>query len=287
MEGKAQFQTGVDSTGLPGDNFSLQGAIALFQKASSVEEFENLLNSEDNHVNNLDLNGDDEIDYIRVIDNAGADVHAFVLQAVISERESQDVAVIEIEKTGSSSAVLQIIGDEDIFGEQVIVEPQGEDGESAFVTDFYEPASHGPSISYLDNTRLTVNVWLWPSVRFVFGTSYRPWVSPWRWRHYPAAWRPWRPLGWHAFRPFHRHHHPHFVIAHTHRVMRAHRVYTPYRLTSVTVRTRHHASVNGYRVSRSKTTVTGPRGRSATRTRTTVKSPGGNKRAKTIIKRHR
>jgi len=43
----------TDSTGLPGDNFDLQGALAMFQKASSPEDFEKLLNTEDNNVNNL------------------------------------------------------------------------------------------------------------------------------------------------------------------------------------------------------------------------------------------
>src|SRR5689334_4989077 len=81
----AQNKSGVDSTGLPGDHFSLQGALAMFQKASSPEDFEKLLNSEDNHVNNLDLNNDGDIDYIRVVDNSEKEAHAFVLQAVISE----------------------------------------------------------------------------------------------------------------------------------------------------------------------------------------------------------
>jgi hypothetical protein len=36
----AQSQAGIDSTGLPGDNFSLQGALELFKKASGPEEFE-------------------------------------------------------------------------------------------------------------------------------------------------------------------------------------------------------------------------------------------------------
>lgn len=64
----AQNESGIDSTGLPGDNFSLQGALQLFQNASSPEDFEKQLNTESNHVNNLDLNGDGDIDYIRVVD---------------------------------------------------------------------------------------------------------------------------------------------------------------------------------------------------------------------------
>lgn len=58
-----------------------------------------MINSEDNHVNNLDLNADGDIDYIKVIDKSDGDVHAFVLQVIVSETENQDIAVIEMEKT--------------------------------------------------------------------------------------------------------------------------------------------------------------------------------------------
>ncbi|MBK8142960.1 MAG: hypothetical protein IPK57_19645 [Chitinophagaceae bacterium] len=39
----AQNQPGVDSTGLPGDDFSLQGALQMFQDATTIEDFEKLL----------------------------------------------------------------------------------------------------------------------------------------------------------------------------------------------------------------------------------------------------
>lgn len=116
-------QEAVDSTGLPGDNFSLEGAIELFKRASSPEDFEKLLNSEDSRINNLDINEDGDIDYIRVVDNVQGDVHALVLQVAVSEDEMQDIAVIEIEKQGDEDAILQIVGNEDIYGEQVIAEP--------------------------------------------------------------------------------------------------------------------------------------------------------------------
>src|SRR6476619_7565877 len=75
-----------DSTGLPGDNFSLEGALELFKKSESPEAFEKMLNAEDSKVNNLDLNNDGEIDYIRVVDKQKDDVRAFVLQDVVSEK---------------------------------------------------------------------------------------------------------------------------------------------------------------------------------------------------------
>ena len=61
---------GSDSTGLPGDHFSLQGAVEMFKKAGSIEEFEKLINTQSNNVNNLDLNADGEIDYVSVIDKS-------------------------------------------------------------------------------------------------------------------------------------------------------------------------------------------------------------------------
>ena len=284
----AQNEAGVDSTGLPGDNFSLQGALAMFQRSGSPEDFEKLLNTQDNNVNNLDLNGDGDIDYIRVIDKADKDVHAFVLQAIVSETENQDIAVIELEKTDDTTAVLQIIGDEDIYGEQVIVEPDGGGSDDdAFIYDLNNTVAHGPDANYYNReTRVVVNVWFWSPVRFVYAPSYRPWVSGWRWRHYPAWWRPWRPFAWHAWHPrFVAYHRP-FVVVRTHRVVRAHAIYRPARVTSVSVRTRHATAVNGYRVTRTKTTVTGPRGRQATKTTTTVRGRGGNVKAKkTTIKR--
>src|SRR5689334_6340627 len=108
---------------VPGDNFDLSGALDLFKQSESPEAFEQKLNNESNKVNNLDLNGDGEIDYIRVIDKQEGDVHAFILQDVVSETENQDVAVIEVEREGSQNATVQIVGDKDLYGEETIVEP--------------------------------------------------------------------------------------------------------------------------------------------------------------------
>jgi hypothetical protein len=285
----AQQESGVDSTGLPGDNFSLQGALQMFQKAGSTEEFEKLLNTEDNNVNNLDLNGDGEIDYVRVIDKMDKDIHALILQVVVSETENQDIAVIEIEKTGAEDAVLQIIGDQDIYGEEVIIEPDGGGDTGVIMNEYPGEVASGPYANPISNTaRIIVNVWLWPSVRFIYAPVYIPWVSPWRWHYYPAWWRPWRPYAWNVFHPRCIRYHRPFVLVHTNRVIHAHIFYKPYRVGSVIVRTRHSVAVNNYRVTRSRTTITGPRGNSATRITTTVRGKNGKvKASKTTVKRRR
>lgn len=284
----AQDTATQDSTGLPGDNFSLQGTLEMFKKAGSPEDFEKLINTEGNNVNNLDLNEDGDIDYIKVIDNRDKDVHAFVLQVAVSETESQDIAVIELEKTGDETAILQIIGDEDIYGEQTIVEPDSGD-DNAFIEDNNYMTASGPNASYSNTmTPVVVNVWLWPAVRYVYAPAYVVYRSPWGWRHHPGWWRPWRPLRWHAFHPLRSGYHRSFVVVHTHRVVRAHRIYTPVRRHSVIVRNRHAASVNNYRVTRTKTTITGPRGNSATKKTTTVRGRNGKVKAtRTNSKRRR
>lgn len=257
-----------DSTGLPGDNFSLQGALEMFKKANSIEEFEKLINTQNNNVNNLDLNEDGDIDYIRVVGKKEGDVHAFVLQVPVSESENQDIAVVELEKTGEESAVLQIVGDEDIFGEQTIVEPAGEEESEQ---------GEGADTEYLISKKIVVvNVWLWPSVRFVYAPGYRVWVSPWRWKVYPGWWRPWRPLAWHVFHPLRWHYHRHYAVVPTHRVVHAHRIYTPTRVTSVTVNRKHSANVKHYRTTRTTTVKTN---KGTVKVKTTKK--------KTVVKKRR
>lgn len=263
-------QNDDEATGLPGDHFSLEGALEMFKKAASPEEFEKMINTEGNHVNNLDLNGDGDIDYVKVIDNMDGEAHAIVLQVAVSANENQDIAVIEIEKDGKESAVLQIIGDEEIYGESIIIEPGSDDADMK---------KKGPYL-YDEEDALIVNVWLWPSVRYVYAPVYRPWVSPFRWAYYPGWWRPWHPLTWAVYHPFRLGFHRGYMISPVHRVVRAHRIYTPVRVTSVTVNTRNRTARNNYQVTHKRTSVDmhkGNRDVHATRSSTTVKGPRGNK----------
>lgn len=182
--------------------------------------------------------------------------------------------------------MIQIVGDEDIYGEEVIVEPDGGD-DGAFIPVNMNSNNSGPNATFeTEAPGIVINVWGWPSVRFVFGPSYRPWVSPWYWNHHPAWWKPWKPFGWHVWHPFHAPFHRSFVVVRTHRVIHARAVYTPFRRTSVVVNTRHSASVNRYRVSHSRTTVTGPAGHKTTIRKTTVTGPRGNKATKVRVRRH-
>lgn len=252
-----------DSTGLPGDHFSLEGALELFKTSSSPEDFEKRLNQEDGHVNNLDLNEDGEVDYIRVVGHMEGDMQVLVLQVDVSAKESQDIAVIEMERQGEDEVVLQIIGDEDIYGESVIVEPYEQ-----YTVEPDAPRQTEPS-------RVVVNVWTWPAVRYMYAPGYTVWVSPWRWRAYPTWWRPWRPLRWSAWHvrvtPFraHRYH-----VVTNHRVVRAHKVYVPRRTHSTVVKSKTTTVVKTRKGTVKKTTTTtkvkGPRGNTKVKQKTKV-----------------
>jgi len=237
---QAQTATAPDNTYLPGSDFSLQGALDLFKKANSPEEFEKMLNTEGNGVNNLDLNNDGQIDYIRVVDIGQGNDQVFVLQVPVSETENQDVATIEIEKDGDNSATVQIVGDEDLYGDQKIVEPVYDDA-------VYQD-NPSPSGVYTTNDRV-VNVWEWPMVRYIYAPTYVVWVSPWSWRARPVWWHPWRPV---ERRVFYKSAHAYrgYVVVHNNRMVNARKIYTPVRVTSVTVARRNQAAITHYRTTR-------------------------------------
>lgn len=260
----------ADSTGYPGDHFDLQGALELFKSAKSPEEYEKLLNEKHNGINNLDLNEDGDVDYIRVVDRGDQSAHALVLQAVLGDDLFQDVAVLEIERTADEEAVLQLLGDPDLYGEELIVEPYDEKE---------VPRGKGPSGEFATE-QIVVNVWFWPCVRTMWAPGYVQWVSPWRWRNYPVWWSPWRPFAWRAWhvraRPFAPRH---IHVVTTHRVVKAHRIYTPHRVHSPVVRqkTTIVKSRRGTTIRQTETKVrTGRDGnRRVTREKSTVRKPRG------------
>ncbi|HOF21010.1 MAG TPA: hypothetical protein PLO24_07130, partial [Bacteroidales bacterium] len=109
--------------GLPGDNLNLYAVMKLFQESETLEGFERSLNDENSRINNLDLNGDNLIDYITVHDYVDGDVHTIVLRVALSRNEFQDVAVFTVQKFRDGSVNIQLVGDEALYGKNYIIEP--------------------------------------------------------------------------------------------------------------------------------------------------------------------
>ena len=172
------------ATGMPGDNLNLYVVLNLFKQATSMEDFERMLNSNDYRANNLDLNNDGSVDYLRVTDYGTGNYHTIIIQDIISASEIQDVAIIDLQKENGNVAHVQIIGDESLYGKNYIIEPQMDNvatTNTTIVNNNYYYNNQPTPVQY-------VNVWSWPSVNFIFGSVYRPWVSPWHWAYYPTWW---------------------------------------------------------------------------------------------------
>jgi hypothetical protein len=109
--------------GLPGDNLNLYAVMKLFQESETLEGFERNLNAENSKINNLDLNGDNYIDYITISDYPDGDDHTIVMRVALDRKEFQDVAVFTVQKFHNGTVQIQLIGDETLYGKNYIIEP--------------------------------------------------------------------------------------------------------------------------------------------------------------------
>ena len=263
ITGVALAQNKKDSLGLPGDNFDLYAALELFRRSDSPEAFEKAINSKDNEVNNLDLDADGKVDYVKVVDRTENNAHSLVMQVAVSKDEMQDVAVIEIEKTGDKTAHVQIVGDEELYGKDYIVEPSDQtsagvatkskerlatdnstddvyatSGEKGNERNQNNSGDYNSTASASSGGGVTVvNVWGWPSVQYMYGPVYSPWVSPWYWGYYPGWWSPWYPIYWGVYyRRVWHYHYPYYRRAYFYRSPVAHNYYYGRRATANRVR---------------------------------------------------
>ena len=175
--------------GLPGDNLNLYAVMQLFQNSKTLEEFERELNSQNSNINNLDLDGDNMVDYIKVIDNIDGSIHNIVLQVAVGPRENQDVAVFTVVRFNNGQVQIQLTGDEALYGRNYIIEPI--DGET-------------PNPGYNGNYVKT-QIAIWPIVRYIYLPNYTVWHSRWYWGYYPTYWNPWHAYSYHYYYGYHYH----------------------------------------------------------------------------------
>src|SRR6478735_6598885 len=113
--------------GLPGDNLDLYAVLTLFQKSKTIEAFEKSLNDEKTGVNNLDLNLDKKVDFIKVVTrkDSSSNAFTFILQVDVTKTETQDVAIILVNKDKDGKVSIQAVGDEELYGKDYVIEPKG------------------------------------------------------------------------------------------------------------------------------------------------------------------
>jgi hypothetical protein len=201
--------------GLPGDNLNLYAVMKLFQESATLEEFERSLNDENSRINNLDLNGDNFVDYIMVHDYVDGNVHNIVLRVALNAHENQDVAVFTVQRFGNGSVQIQLIGDEALYGRNYIIEPIYADNQNETPNPGYIGRVNTRSNVTVVHTT-TYEVATWPLIRFIFLPGYVTWRSSWYWGYRPYYWNPWRPYYWHTYYGYHYHWHRHYYNHYRH-----------------------------------------------------------------------
>ena len=178
----AQSDQEVEGLGLPGDNLDLYAVLDLFQKSKTIEDFEKELNLEKTGINNLDLDLDGKVDFIKVVTTQKDDDFTFVLQVAVSEKETQDVAVILVSKDEKKEVTMQIVGDKDLYGKDYIIEPEAK---SPGVTANPGYTGDDPVTENVPATTSTVVVQSAPIVQYVYSPVYVPYYPPYYYGYYP------------------------------------------------------------------------------------------------------
>lgn len=97
------------------DGLDLKAVGEIIKKTKDAKELEKILNEKDS-VNNLDIDGNSEVDFIKVTEYENGEVRGFSLTVEPEKGESQEVATIEIEKNNDNAEV-HIQGSRSIYGD--------------------------------------------------------------------------------------------------------------------------------------------------------------------------
>ena len=65
------------------DNLDLRAVASIFGDSKDLADFERRLNNPEVPISNLDLNGDSQVDYLRVIETVEGNAHLIVIQSFI------------------------------------------------------------------------------------------------------------------------------------------------------------------------------------------------------------
>ena len=184
--------------GLPGDNFNLYSVMDLFRNSETLEDFERSLNDPDSRINNLDLNGDNFVDYITVSDYVDKKVHTIVLRALLGRNEYQDIAVFTVQKMRRKRVMIQLIGDVALYGRNYVIEPviTKKRGQRLYADPVY-----AENVTVVNNYYW--DIFDWPVAMYICRPHYKGWHSSWHWGYYPGYWNSWRPYYWDYYYGYH------------------------------------------------------------------------------------
>jgi len=162
--------TGAPPHSEAASGLDLYAVAELFKTSETLEKFEESLNHSETGINNLDLDQNGVVDFIRVTEKVVDDTHLIILQMPVSESEFQDLATIAVDRESGEKYNLQIQGDTELYGENYYI----------------VPASN--------------NFGSWTVVRWIFRPNYRAYVSPYSYKSLPGWWAVRHPVALSAYR---------------------------------------------------------------------------------------
>jgi uncharacterized membrane protein YgcG len=177
-----QTQSDTALLGLPGDGLDLFAVLNIFQKSKTIEEFEKTLNLKETGINNLDLDLNDTVDFIKVVTKQDKNDFTFILQDDVSKTETQDVAVILVSKDKDGKVTMQIVGDKDLYGKDYVIEPQPP-APAATPNPAYTGTDPVPAAAPATTTVVVVESA--PIVQYVYSPVYVPYYPPYYYHYYP------------------------------------------------------------------------------------------------------
>lgn len=165
----AQDRTTVNAASYEiSDNLDLKAVASIFGDSQNLEDFERRLNDPKIQISNLDLNNDNQVDYLRVIESVEGNTHLIIIQSVLEKDIFQDVATVEVERDSHNNVQVQVVGDVYMYGSNYI----------------YEPV-------YVHSPVLFSVFWM---------PAYRPYYSTWYWGYYPTYYHAWNPYPVYRYR---------------------------------------------------------------------------------------
>jgi hypothetical protein len=144
-----------------GNGLDLQALGEIVKNSTSAQEVENKLN-QPNSINNLDLDGDGQVDYIKVTEYGSGSNRGFSFTVDTNDGSSQEIASVEINRVNNQQANMSIHGNQNIYGHN----------------------SHYSSSFGLTDLLI---------LNYLFN-PHPVYVSPWRYGYYPNTYRRYTPV---------------------------------------------------------------------------------------------
>jgi len=152
-----------------GDNFDLNAATTILATTASLAEYEAMINSSKSKINNVDLNEDGKLDYLKVVEVIKERTNLISIQAITGKDAAMGLATIEIHSFTNGAVSVVTAGNGALYGEKYYLTPNADS----------DVVSRGVASVLTQQTTSQIQK----------GTVRTAWVSDASWNNYPDGWK--------------------------------------------------------------------------------------------------